>query len=180
MIVAEAEAATLRAAEVIARDDASGGRVVLWTGETGRAEFTIRVSTPGRWHFWVRTAATDHTNNGLFLELDGQRLSAPAGHPMGRTQSVYLRKFPRAYSWKPEWQGPGEGRHQGPIAIALSRAGTYRFAIVARSRERPVIDKIVLTLAPAPAFIDDGATFGPPARGQSYRMTASHPIFSNL
>ena len=164
MIVAEAEAATaLQEAEVITRDDASGGRVVRWTGSNGRAEFTLRVSTPGTWYFWVRTAAADHSNNGLYLELDGKRLSAPEGHPMGRTPSVYLRKHPQAYSWKPEWQGPGEGRHEGPIAIALPRAGIFRLAILARSSERPVIDKVVLTLSRAPAFVDDGALFGPPA-----------------
>src|SRR6185503_7366887 len=72
VIAAEAEdATTLHAAEIAPRDDASGGRTVSWHDEGGRAEFALRVFTPGVWHVWIRTAAKDHVSNGLFLELNG-------------------------------------------------------------------------------------------------------------
>lgn len=166
-IVAEAEdATTLRATEIIPRGDASGGHAVRWQDEAGRAEFVIRVFTPGTWYVWIRTAAQDHLSNGLFLELDGVRQTAPAGHPMAGTDILYLRKHATAYSWKPEWQGREKGQHEGPIAIEIPRAGVHRLALVARRVERPVIDKVVLTRAAAPEFVATGAALGPPPTGR--------------
>jgi hypothetical protein len=145
-IVAEIEAATfLRATEIIARPDASGEKAVRWKDETGRAEFALQVRTPGTWHVWIRTAATDHLNNGLFLELNGVRQTAPVGHPMAGTAVLYLRKHASAFSWKPEWQGRDKGRHQGPITINFPTAGLHHLALVARRGERPLVDKLVLT-----------------------------------
>ena len=160
-IVAEVEDAALQAAAVSAREDASGGKVVTWQDETGRAELTLRVFTPGLWHVWIRTAAKDHVSNGLFLELNGVRLRAPAGHPWAGVDSIYLRKHAVNFFWKPEWQGPAEGNHAGPIAIEIPHAGLHRLAIVARKIERPTLDKIVLTRSASPDFVDDGKAHGP-------------------
>ena len=162
-IVAEVEDAALQAAAVSAREDASGGKVVTWQDETGRAELTLRVFTPGLWHVWIRTAAKDHVSNGLFLELNGVRLRAPAGHPWAGVDSIYLRKHAVNFFWKPEWQGPAEGNHAGPIAIEIPHAGLHRLAIVARKIERPTLDKIVLTRSASPDFVDDGKAHGPKA-----------------
>jgi hypothetical protein len=163
LIVAEIEDAALRAAVVSAREDASGGKVVTWHDETGRAELTLRVFTPGVWHVWIRTAAKDHVSNGLYLELNGVRLRAPAGHRWPGVDAIYLRKHAVNFFWKPEWQGPGEGNHAGPIAIEIPHAGVHRLAIVARKIERPTLDKIVLTRSATPDFVDDGKAHGPKA-----------------
>ena len=163
-IAAEVEDATaLHAAEVVARDDALGDKAIRWQDETGRAEFALRVFTPGVWYVWIRTAAKDHVSNGLFLELNGVRQKAPAGHRLAGAESVYLRKHPTNFSWKPEWQGPGEGNHAGPIAITIPHAGLHRLAIVSRKIERPTVDKIVLTREGTPAFANDANAAGPPS-----------------
>jgi hypothetical protein len=162
-IVAEVEDATLRNAEIVTREGASGGKAVGWKAETGRAEFAIRVFTPGTWHVWIRTAAPDHLSNGLFLELNGVRQRAPAGHAWAGADSIYLRKHPTNFSWKPEWQGPGEGNHAGPITIEISRAGLHRLALIARKIERPTLDKIILTREATPPFVNDATAVGPPS-----------------
>lgn len=169
LIVAEIEDAALHAAAVSAREDASGGKVVTWQDETGRAELTLRISTPGVWHVWIRTAAKDHVSNGLFIELNGVRLRSPAGHRWPGVDTVYLRKHAVNFFWKPEWQGPGEGNHTGPITIEIPHAGVHRLALVARKIERPTLDKIVLTRSPTPDFVDDGKAHGPPATAEPPR-----------
>jgi hypothetical protein len=102
-------------------------------------------------------------SNGLFLELNGVRQRAPAGHPWAGADSIYLRKHPTNFSWKPEWQGPGEGNHAGPIAITIPHAGVHRLAIVARKVERPTLDKLVLTHRATAEFANDPTALGPPA-----------------
>ena len=162
LIVVEAEHATRPAeAEIAAHSAASGGRGLVWNSAEGRADYTLRVATPGTWHVWFRTQAKDHVSNGLFIELNGRRLSAPSGHAMAPTEVVYLKKHATEFSWTPEWQAPGEGRHAGPITLEFPVAGLHTLTLVARSRERPFIDKIVLSRAAAPAFISGTPQMGP-------------------
>jgi hypothetical protein len=84
---------------------------------------------------------------------------------MAGTDVLYLRKHASAYSWKPEWQGPGEGRHQGPVTINIPTAGLHHLALVARRGERPLVDKLVLTRDSAPEFTSDGTALGPRQTG---------------
>lgn len=126
-------------------------------------EFRLHVKTPGRWYVWIRTQALHHRQNGLRLRLDGNALAAPADHDLAGTSNIYLRKLKSQddWSWAPEWQPtpPQEKtglRHQGPVAVELS-AGEQSLTVLKRRRERPLIDKIVLTRSPnAPSG------FGPP------------------
>jgi hypothetical protein len=77
--------------------------------------------------------------------------------------SIYLRKHPVDFSWRPEWQGPGEGNHAGPITIEIAQPGLHRIALVARKTERPTLDKIVLTRRATPEFVNERAARGPPS-----------------
>jgi len=128
---------------LINNSNASGGQV-MQAGESGSLSFDINFDQSGRWYLWLRTLAPDHTSNGMFLDLDGQRLSAPSDHQYAGETDIYLYKSTSIWFWTPEWQAPGEGFHAGPIAIDTT-AGLHRLSIVKRSIENPLIDKIVLT-----------------------------------
>jgi hypothetical protein len=79
-----------------------------------------------------------------------------------------LRKSETAWNWVPEWlpthaQEKSGLRHVGPVVMALN-PGIHTLTIVKRKRERPLIDKVVLTIAGAPP---EG--FGPSASATIFR-----------
>jgi hypothetical protein len=126
-----------------------------------RLEFEFEVSNPGIWHVWVRTLATDSANNGLFLELDGRRIVAGSEDRFPGVEALYLRKDSHRFHWRPEWQGPGEGNHAGPIRVAIASAGRHRLALVRRKTEAPLVDGIVPTRAAEPAWLSTPDLPGP-------------------
>jgi hypothetical protein len=157
MVVMEAENFTRnKGFTSVKRDDASGGAVMqaMAGGSAFALDFDITVETGGTWHFLVRHNCPDHESNGMFLYLDGKQVSAPAGHPYPGETDIYLKKsvgvpglYPASpWYWTPEWQAPGDGKHQGPITLTLT-PGKHVLTIVKRSIERPHLDKLLLSVA---------------------------------
>jgi len=129
----------------VRRDDASGS-VAMQVGDSGVLSFEIYVETAGTWYFWPRTFAPDSESNGLHVEIDGVRMTAPASSRHAGTDDIYLRKSVSQWFWDPLWQGSGSGPSavSGPVTFELS-AGVHTFSILKRIIERPLIDRIVLT-----------------------------------
>ena len=133
-------------AEVL-RSDASGGRA-MQVGDGGSLDFQIFLTTPGTYYFWIRTLAPDAESNGLYVALDGELITAPADNPYAGVSDIYLKKSSSQWFWDPAWQGEGSGAVQGPVTFVAS-AGEHTLAIRKRKMERPLIDKVVLTVANA-------------------------------
>lgn len=144
MVVVEAEhfASNEGYAEV-ARPDASGG-IVMQVGDQGSLDLSIHFDTAGEVFVWLRTFVPiqDSENNGVFLDLDGEPLVAPAGHPFAGVPDIYLQKI--GWAWAPAWQG--NGAVQGPVTFMVT-PGDHTLTIRKRLIERPEIDKIVLDFA---------------------------------
>jgi hypothetical protein len=132
---------TQRGYSIVENSKASGGKAVR-VGASGTLQFRITLKTAGKWYIWIRAYADGHTNNGLFLNLDGKALRAPKDHRHKGVRAIYLRK--RVWSWKPEWQG--RHSHAGPVTMEAS-AGQHVLTVLKRKTERPIIDKLVLTRA---------------------------------
>lgn len=130
----------------VARPDASGG-LVMQVGASGRLDLSVHFDTAGEVYVWIRTYVPlqDSENNGLFLDLDGTPLVAPAGHPLVGTSDIYLEKV--GWAWAPRWQG--DGVTQGPVTFSVT-PGDHTLTIRKRLIERPEIDKIVLSFSGAP------------------------------
>lgn len=131
----------------VARTDASGGTAMQIGTTTGMIDFSVNLTTGGRWYIWLRTLAADSATNGLILYLDGQPLAAPADHLLAGQTEIYLKKNPTLWFWTPEYYGYNDdGTHSGPVTMDTT-AGLHTLSITKRKSERPLIDKIVLTTA---------------------------------
>jgi len=126
---------------LINRSDASGN-LAMQVGSDGSLNFRFTLNSEGTWYIWIRGYATTPENNGLYLKLDGNYLTAPANHPHAGVKDIYLKKH--GWCWKPEWQASVHSVHEGPITMTAS-AGTHILSICKRKTENPVIDKILLT-----------------------------------
>ncbi|MEA3477396.1 MAG: Ig-like domain-containing protein, partial [Bacteroidota bacterium] len=127
---------------LVNRSDASGNLAMQAGSDNGSLNYIFTLDNGGLWYIWIRTYATASENNGLYLRLDGRSLKAPAGHPYVGVRDIYLKKH--GWCWKPEWQGAGHGKHEGPVTMNAT-AGTHTLSIYKRQTEDPVIDKILLT-----------------------------------
>lgn len=150
-IVIDAE----HASEIVAFDeleleDASGG-LAMRAGEGMEAalRYDVEFAQGGDYHVWLRTQTVTVEDDGLFMELDAEMVTAPAGHPFAPTPSVYLVTSLSDWVWEPEWQGYLPGQHEGPVVISVT-AGAHRFGILKRKIERPAVDKIVFSTSGAP------------------------------
>lgn len=113
-------------------------------GSESRLDYTIQVNTSGRFLVRIRTYAMTHTDNGLHLALNGNKVQAPADHALAGASCVYLKKV--GWSWDPEWQA--DHQHSGPVTVDL-KAGRHVFSILKRKIEVPLIDRIELRLIEA-------------------------------
>lgn len=139
---------------IVYRSDASGTQAMK-VGTDGSLNYSITLNTAGTWYIWIRTHATTADNNGIYLKLDGETLTAPESNPYAGVEDIYLTKY--GWSWKPEWKGPGDGEHEGPITMTVS-AGRHILSICKRKMEDPLIDKILLTLTDS---VPGDDSFGP-------------------
>ncbi|MEA3460944.1 MAG: FlgD immunoglobulin-like domain containing protein, partial [Bacteroidota bacterium] len=139
---------------IVYRSDASGTQA-MQVGSDGSLNYSITLNTAGTWYIWIRAYATTAENNGLFIKLDGETLTAPEDNPYAGVPDIYLTK--NGWCWKPEWKGPGDGEHEGPITMTAS-AGTHILSICKRKMEDPLIDKILLTLTDSPP---EDSSYGP-------------------
>ncbi len=132
----------------IARSDASGG-TAMQVGASGVLHFEFWLATGGTWHFWPRTLAPDAESNGMYVDLDGITIRAPATSSYAGAADIYVQKSSSAWYWEPKWQGPGSGQVEGPVTFEAS-AGSHVLTIRKRKMERPLIDKVVLTTGNTP------------------------------
>jgi len=140
-IIFEAENFTSQSGySVIDKAGASGK--VIQVGDSGVAKYSLDFPKAGRWYVHIKTMAEGHTDNGLYLNLDGQRVVAPSGHPLAGKSQIWLQKG-SVWSWKPKFQG-GHGEAEGPVTIEIQSAGVHEFSIEKKLVERPYIDKVVL------------------------------------
>jgi len=140
-IIFEAENFTSQSGySVIDKAGASGK--VIQVGDSGVAKYSLDFPKAGRWYVHIKTMAEGHTDNGLYLNLDGQRVVAPSGHPLAGKSQIWLQKG-SVWSWKPKFQG-GHGEAEGPVTIDIQSAGVHEFSIEKKLVERPFIDKIIL------------------------------------
>ena len=139
---------------IVYRSDASGTQA-MQVGSDGSLNYSFTLNSAGTWYIWIRAHATTADNNGIYLKLDGETLTAPANNPYAGVEDIYLTK--NGWCWKPEWKGPGDGEHEGPITMAVS-AGTHILSICKRKMEDPLIDKILLTLTDS---VPDDDSYGP-------------------
>ncbi len=63
----------------VGRSDASGG-LAMQVGDSGTLDFEVFLTTPGTYYFGIRTLAPDSESNGIYVELDGNLITAPADH----------------------------------------------------------------------------------------------------
>ena len=144
----ELESGSMTGGAIVANSEASGGQVVQFTtAASGSVTFNLPTLEAGTWYVWIRTYAKTSEENGLFMELDGKSVVAPAGHLYAGIADIYLKKV--GWSWEAEWQGPGHGVHAGPITINLT-AGAHQLTIKKRKTERPLIDRIILSKSSTP------------------------------
>jgi hypothetical protein len=132
----------------VARGDASGG-AAMQVGASGALHFEIWLDTGGTWYFWPRTLAPDAESNGMYVDLDGVTIRAPATSAYPGVADIYVQKSGSTWYWEPKWQGPASGQVEGPVTFEAS-AGAHVLTIRKRKMERPLIDKIVLTKGNAP------------------------------
>jgi len=132
----------------VRRDDASGG-AAMQVGGSGVLSFHINIETAGTWYFWPRTLAPGSEDNGMRVEIDGVFMTAPRGNPYAGVDDIWVRKSSTEWFWEPMWQGSGSGQVAGPVTFELS-AGPHTFSIHKRLIERPLIDRVVLTLGDTP------------------------------
>jgi len=162
VLMLEAENGYQEGWQVVSSPITASGSVVQAVAQEARLTFQVEIKQAGRWYLWLRTYAPDSANNGLFLEWNGKPLVAPSDHLYAGVRDVYLLKSSKQFHWKPEWQGPGEGNHRGPITIDVERAGRYSLSLVRRKTETPLLDRVALTLDPAPSWINLSQELGPP------------------
>jgi len=125
--------------------DASGGVAIQFTSTpNGRVDYEINVKKTGTYLVAIRTKASDSENNGIFISYDGDIQRAPNGHIYSGVADIFLKK---GGTWFEElqWQGPGHGDVKGPVTVYM-HAGKRTFTIWKRKHERPLIDKVTLTL----------------------------------
>lgn len=123
---------------------ASGGAAMRASeDETAKLHFNVDILEAGRWELLIRAFCEGHTNNGLFIEVDGQRVVAPLDHIHSGQDAVYLIK--ERWAWTSSWYAMKKHvtKHEGPVTINLP-AGKHRITLVKRRRERPIIDQIWL------------------------------------
>lgn len=146
VVVMEAESYSAQEGyAAVARTDASGG-TAMQVGDSGSLDFEVFLTTPGVYFFWIRTLASDAESNGIYVALDGELIEAPPENPYAGVTDIYLKKSATQWFWDPAWQGAGSGAVQGPVTFVAS-AGQHTLSIRKRKMERPLIDKIVLTVA---------------------------------
>lgn len=129
----------------VEREGASGGVAMRASEEEGaKLHFDIVVPEAGRWELSIRAFCEGHTNNGLFVEVDGQRRVAPPSHLHAGQDAVYLIK--ERWAWTSSWYAMKKHvtKHEGPVTLDLT-AGAHRLTLVKRRRERPFIDQIRIT-----------------------------------
>ena len=131
----------------VANAEASGGAVMQVLENIADAaatlDFDVAVSSPGTRYLWIRSHALDHLNNGLYVKLDGEFVRAPKTSKYAGVHDIFVKR--PGWFWEPEWQGPGSGNRDKPVQIELT-SGRHVISIVNRKVERPLIDKIVLTM----------------------------------
>ena len=129
----------------VSNGSASGGKAIQFqaTG-AGRVDYNIDVKKTGTYLVKIRTQASDSENNGIFLSYDGNIQRAPGGHPYAGVADIFLKK---GATWFEElqWQGAGHGNVAGPVTIYMHQ-GQRTLTIWKRRHERPLIDKVILTL----------------------------------
>jgi hypothetical protein len=160
-VVMEAENYSLQSGYVaVSRSDASGA-VAMQVGDAGSLDFEVFLTSPGTYYFWIRTLSPDAESNGIYVMLDGELITAPDDNPYAGVPDIFLRKSSSQWFWEPAWQGEGSGAVQGPVTFVAS-AGLHTLAVVKRKMERPLIDKLVLTVADAaPSSFGPGETLCP-------------------
>ena len=137
----------------VRNSECSGGYAMQATGGSESSlNFRFRILRSGVRYLWIRNKASANENNGMYLKMDGQYMTAPASHPLAGARDIYLPKV--GWNWEPQWLR-GES-HAGPITVYLS-AGTHTLSICKRKVENPLVDKVVLTTAATPP-----SGFGPP------------------
>lgn len=132
----------------VARGDASGG-AAMRVGDSGALHFEIWLAAGGTWYFWPRTLAPDAESNGMYVDLDGVTIRAPATSAYPGVADIYVQKSGSTWYWEPKWQGPASGQTAGPVTFEAS-AGAHVLTIRKRKMERPLIDKVVLTTGNTP------------------------------
>ena len=129
-----------------ANTGASGSSVMRADGGGGSSlDFQFTVQQGGTWYIWIRANANANENNGMYLNLDGAPLKAPAGHSLAGARDIYLVKS--GWSWQQQWLIGLT--HAGPVTMELT-PGQHVLSILKRKMENPLIDKIVLTKTGAP------------------------------
>lgn len=116
------------------------------------ANYKLNFENGGRWHFFVRSQASDHENNGLFMEINGNRMVAPSDHDLAGTDVIWVRNYDMdgttpVWNWETDWQD--ETGHRNPSTVDLP-SGEFNLGVVKRVPnriviERPIIDKIMFT-----------------------------------
>ena len=131
----------------ITHGDASGG-VAMQVGDNGSLDFEVYFASTGTYYFWVRTLAADSESNGLYLAIDGELVRAPPSNPHAGVADIYLYKSDSYWFWEPLFQGAGSGASAvaGPVIFDVT-AGQHTVSVRKRKMERPLIDKLVLTVA---------------------------------